>query len=47
MARVVTPLESNDRVDLATQDIDDLALALVTPLGAYDHDVRHLLTTPE
>ncbi len=37
VARIVAPLESHHPADLLGQPVDDLALALVTPLGA-DHD---------
>jgi hypothetical protein len=36
MAGVVATLIANDRVGRFTQHIDDLALALVTPLSAYN-----------
>jgi hypothetical protein len=36
MARVVTSLIPGDTIKIARQDIDDLALALIAPLKAYD-----------
>jgi hypothetical protein len=39
----VATLKSNDDVGPFRQPIDNLALALVTPLGAHNHDVRHLV----
>ena len=41
VAGVVAALEAHDDVGLLGQPVDDLALALVAPLGANDHDVRH------
>ena len=41
MARIVAALEPHDHVRLLGQPIDDLALALVAPLGAHDNHVRH------
>ena len=41
VAGVVAALEAHDDVGLVGQPVDDLALALVAPLGANDHDVRH------
>jgi hypothetical protein len=34
-------LETDDDVGLLRQPIDNLALALVAPLRAYDYDIRH------
>ncbi len=41
MAGVVTALETDDHVRRDGQPVDDLALALVAPLGADHHDIRH------
>ena len=41
MAGVVAALETHDDVRRYGQPVDDLALALVAPLGADHHDVRH------
>ena len=40
MAGIVPALEAHDDVGPVGEPIDDLALALVTPLGADDGDVR-------
>src|SRR5690606_15294177 len=39
MPRVVATLVTHYRSRLVGQQIDDLALALITPLGAQDHDI--------
>ncbi len=39
MSGIVAALVTHDRSRLIGQQIDDLALALITPLGAQDHDV--------
>jgi hypothetical protein len=41
MARVVTALEARDDIRTLAQPIDNLAFALVTPLGADNYDVGH------
>ena len=41
MAGVVAALEANDDVGLLRQPVDDLALALVAPLRADHHHIRH------
>ena len=41
MAGVMAPLEAHHHVGALGQPIDDLALALVAPLGADDHDIGH------
>src|SRR5690606_30557691 len=41
MARIVAALEANDDVGALRQPVDDLALALVAPLGADDHYIGH------
>ena len=41
MAGIVPTLEAHDDIRLARQPIDDLALALVAPLRADDHHIRH------
>ena len=38
VAGVVAALEAHDRADVLGQEIDDLALAFVAPLGAEDDD---------
>ena len=42
VAGVVAALETHDDVGLLGQPVDDLALALVAPLGADHHHVCHL-----
>ena len=39
VAGVVAALEANDDIGVVSKQIDDLALALVTPLGTDDCDV--------
>jgi len=42
MPGVVAALVSHHVVDVVTQQVGGLALALVAPLRAHDHDGRHL-----
>jgi hypothetical protein len=37
MSCVVSTLEANYPISPFGKDIDDLSLALIAPLGAYDH----------
>ena len=39
MAGIVSPLEADDALDLIGEQVHDLALALVTPLGADHHQI--------
>ena len=39
------PLVAHDVVDTLTEDVCGLALALVAPLGAHEHDRRHLASS--
>ena len=39
VSRVVPALETHYRVGIAAQQVDDFSLALVTPLGAENHDI--------
>jgi hypothetical protein len=41
MACIVAALKPDDKVGLFGEQINYLALTLITPLGAYYHDVRH------
>jgi len=41
MAGVVAALVAHHVVDLSAEDVGGLALALVAPLGADEHDRRH------
>jgi len=41
MAGVVASLVPGDDIETLAQDIDDLSLPLVTPLGAYNNDIGH------
>ena len=41
VARVVAAVVAGHDLDARREQVDDLALALVAPLGACDHDVRH------
>src|SRR6185369_12105882 len=42
MAGVVPALVTDDDTHVGGQHVHDLALALVAPLGAHHHDVRHV-----
>ena len=46
VAGVVAPVELHDVVDVAAEQVGGLALALVAPLGAHEHDCRHTRTSP-
>jgi hypothetical protein len=41
VAGVVAALEADHEIRVLREQIDDLALALVAPLGAHDHDAGH------
>ena len=41
VAGVVAAVVARHHLDLRRQQVDDLPLALVAPLGAGDHDIRH------
>ena len=41
VARIVATLEAGDDIGTLRQPVDDLALALIAPLGAHDHHVCH------
>jgi hypothetical protein len=41
VAGVVAALEADDRVRVLGEQVDDLALALVAPLGSHHDDARH------
>ena len=43
VAGVVAALEADHHVRLLGEQVDDLALALVAPLGAHDHDAGHVV----
>ena len=45
VAGVVAALVAGDDVGPLGQQVDDLALALVAPLGAHDHVQRHRLAS--
>jgi hypothetical protein len=42
VAGVVAALEADDEVGLLGEQVDDLPLPLVAPLGAHDDETRHL-----
>jgi hypothetical protein len=42
VAGIVPALEARDHVGALAQPVDDLALALVAPLGADDHHICHI-----
>ena len=44
MAGIVAALEAHDDIGLLRQPVDDLALPLVTPLGADDDNIGHFVT---
>jgi hypothetical protein len=41
VAGVVATLEAHDRIGPLGEQVGDLALSLIAPLGAHDHDSRH------
>ena len=41
---VVAALEADHEIDVLGQEVDDLALALVAPLGAHDHRAGHAVS---
>ena len=41
VAGVVAALEADHQVGLLGEQVDDLPLPLVAPLGAHDHETRH------
>src|ERR1035437_2355577 len=45
MARVMAALISSDDIEPFREQVDDLTLALVSPLGAQDDDVSHFVQT--
>src|SRR4030095_1257314 len=46
MARIMAALEADHDVGLLRQPIDDLALALIPPLRAHHHHIRHKDPSP-
>ena len=44
VAGVVAALEADHEVRVLGEQVDDLALALVAPLGAHDHDAGHAVS---
>ena len=46
MAGIVAALEAHHDVGLLGEPVDDLALALVTPLGPDHHHIRHEVPFP-
>ena len=42
VASVVAALIPHDEVDAATEEIGGLSLALIAPLGTYEHDSWHV-----
>jgi hypothetical protein len=43
MTRVVPPLEANDIVCLFGQQIDNLSLTFISPLGSNHHYIGHAI----
>ena len=41
MAGVVTSVVADNKVEIGCQDVDNLSLPFITPLGADNHDVFH------
>ena len=41
VAGIVSPLATDNNINIAGQDIDDFAFAFIPPLGAYENGVRH------
>ena len=46
MAGIVAALKADDDVGLLGEPVDDLAFALVAPLGADHDNIRHEELTP-
>jgi hypothetical protein len=44
VAGVVAALEADHEVRVLGEQVDDLALALVAPLGAHDHRAGHAVS---
>jgi hypothetical protein len=42
MTCIIAALKPYDKVGLLGEQINDLTLSLITPLGAYHHDVCHV-----
>jgi hypothetical protein len=50
MTRVTTTLEANNNVRFLSQEVNNLALALIAPLGANQnciHDQYYTIPTPQ
>ena len=45
VAGVVAALEADDRVRALGEQVGDLALALIAPLGAHDHDAGRVVSS--
>jgi hypothetical protein len=43
MSGIVSPLKTHDQVGMFSQQIDDLSLSLVSPLGSNDNKIGHVL----
>ena len=43
MASIVAALEANNDIRFVGEEVDDFALAFITPLRPYDRDVCHSL----
>jgi hypothetical protein len=41
MASVIAALKANDIISMMGEKVNDLALSLVAPLGAYDNYIGH------
>jgi hypothetical protein len=46
MPGIIPPLEPYDGIGMVSQQIDDLPLAFVSPLGSYNNDISHILPLP-
>jgi hypothetical protein len=45
MTCIVAALETHDPIGVLSEDIDDLSLTFVSPLGTYDNDRWHMYVT--
>jgi len=45
VSRIVAALEAHDVIEVVGDQIGDLTLAFVAPLGADQHDTRHVMSS--
>jgi hypothetical protein len=42
VTRIISPLKTDDDIRIPGQQINDLSLAFIPPLGAYNHNIGHI-----